>query len=1122
MNFNLLRQIFYKMSKRTLHALIINCLLIGVIYANDLNAQQIKSVKEASIEIRFENANLMQVFQTIEAKTDYEFSYKREDLDRKFRFTANFNKVSVADVLLEISKQSNLKFKQVNNNIHISKKSTKVKDEQSLEIFIQNVTITGQVTSSEDGTSLPGVNVIVKGTSVGTITDVDGNYKLDVPDENSVLVFSSVGYVSEEVNVGSHTVIDLIMSPDITALQEIVVVGYGTVKKSDLTGSVAQVKSEDIAAYPAVGMLQSLQGRAAGVQIQQNNGEPGGTFKVRVRGATSINSSSDPLYVVDGFPGAVLPAPEDIESIEVLKDASATAIYGSRGSNGVIMVTTKQGRTGKPKIELNTSFSSQKEISRLDLLNKDQYIDLYEEVTGGPVGGIIGPGTDWQDEIFQKGQIQNYQLSFSGGTDNVDYYISGVYYDQKGVVINSNYKRFSITSNLNIKASEKLTFGLNLLVRRSNKDGVRTQEGSGGLYGGVVAGAFTTEPTLPVYDDDGNYSISTSGDPSDNAVAIALERKDEAVNDMLQVNAYGEYAILKDLKFRINLGTNINNRRAGLYYPTTLMAGANTGGDATIDASKFTSLLNENYLTYSKNFGVNDITAMVGYSYQSTHSEWWRTGGQSFLTDAGYWWGLNGSSVYKAPGSDLTETALSSFYGRINYKLLDRYIITVNGRYDGSSRFAKNNKWAFFPSGAVAWNIANEAFMENAKTVSQLKLRASYGVTGSQSIAAYQSLAQFGFVHSIQNSSVVNAVRPTSVANDNLTWESTTQTDLGIEFGLYKQRIVLVADFYNKTTDDLLFSQPLPQYTGFPSMLKNIGKVQNKGIELTLSTVNFDNDFKWTTDLNFSKNHNEILELPDGNDIRRLVMPGHMVGISATSILREGESVGTFYGYVYDGIYQEGETILPGNFDQFAGGEKMKDINGRDANGNLTGEPDGQITADDRTIIGNPHPDFTWGFNNNFAYKGFDLNIFFLGSHGNDLYSFTLMEMETMRGISNSTTEALKRWTPTNTNTDVPAANITRGYHSSSRWVFDGSFVRLRNIVLGYTLPQTISNSAGLGSVRFYISGQNLLTFTNYRGYDPEVNWNTNSRDRGNLNLGLDYGSYPNAKSFTVGLNLTF
>ncbi|MCK5701493.1 MAG: SusC/RagA family TonB-linked outer membrane protein, partial [Cyclobacteriaceae bacterium] len=660
MRLKVLRQIM-TMSKFAFYALLLQCMFAGLLLADDVRSQS-SSIEEIYVSVKLEEAPLKDVFADLETQTDFSFSYNQGIIDLDEIVTTVVVNESLGDVLRHLAKETKLNFKRIDNNIYVSKRKMlqpSVTETINSTIALQDRTITGKVTSAEDESELPGVSVVIKGTSVGTVTDLEGNYSLEAP-ESSIIVFSYVGFIREEVQLGNQSVINFVMTPDLKQLEEIVVVGYGTVKKSDLTGSVAQVKAEDINAYPSIGMIQSLQGRAAGVQIQQNNGEPGATFKVRVRGGTSISSSSEPLYVIDGFPGAVLPVPEDIASIEVLKDASATAIYGSRGANGVIMVTTKKGRTGKAKIEFNVSYSSQKEISRLDLLDKDQYSDLWEEVTGGPVEGLIGSGTDWQDEIFQTGQIQNYQLSFSGGTDNVDYYISGVYYDQKGVVITSNFKRFSVTSNLNIKASEKLNFGLNLLVRRSDKDGIRSQEGSGGIYGGVIAKAFTSEPTLPVYDDDGNYSISTSGDPSDNAVALARERKNEIINDMLQVNSYGEYAITKDLKFRINLGANINNSREGVYYPTTLMAGANTGGDATLDASKFTSLLNEDYLTYSKNFGNHDLNVMAGYSYQSTNSEWWRTGGQSFLTDAGYWWGLNGSSVYKAPGSSLTETALTS------------------------------------------------------------------------------------------------------------------------------------------------------------------------------------------------------------------------------------------------------------------------------------------------------------------------------------------------------------------------------------------------------------------------------------------------------------------------------
>jgi len=1077
----------------------------------------------ARISLDLYDVTVEKVLDDIESQSEFYFLFNQKlvDVNRKVNIEVKNEKIN--DILTDLFADEEVNFLVVNRQILISPKDINVAEKTTKTVATQGNVVTGKVTSV-NGEPLIGATVVIKGTTIGTATDVNGNFSLsEVPSGEVVLTISYIGYLSREVVPVGGTV-NVTLDEDIVGLEQVVVTGYGGVKKSDITGSVASVSAEDITAYPSIGMVESLQGRASGVQVMANNGEPGSSFKVRIRGATSINSSSDPLYVVDGFPGATLPPPEDIKSIEVLKDASATAIYGSRGANGVILVTTKRGKTGKTQIELNASYSVQNEINRLALLNKDQFTDYINEVDPGALdGALIGPGTDWQEEIFQPGQIQNYQLSFSGGNDDIKYYVSGILFDQKGVITNSKYKRFSVTSNLDIKATEKLRFGANIFARRSIRDGIRTQEGSSGSYStGVISGALTAEPTLPVYDDDGNYAISWIGDPNDNPVAVANELANEDVQDRLQANFFGEYDIFRDLKFRINVGTSINNSRNGYYQPTTLLGGANVGGQGSISAGKYTAIINENYFTYTKAFGNHDITAMAGYSYQSTNSEYWTAAGQTFLTDAFLWWDLDGSSNYMQPNSGITKTKLSSFYGRINYKLFDRFLITGTARYDGSSRFAKNNKWAFFPSGAVAWNVIKESFMDNADLFSQLKLRASYGITGNQAIAPYQSLARFGTVHTIQNSEVVNAVRPTTVANDNLTWESTAQTDIGFDLGLFGHRLILVADYYSKITSDLLFNMPLPEYSGYSSMLKNIGSLKNSGVEFTLTTVNFNGEFRWTTDLNFSVNKNEILELPDGNDIFYRVMPGHMVGINTTNVLREGESVGAFYGYVYDGVYQEGETILPGNFDQFAGGEKYKDINGRDAEGNLTGEPDGQINGDDRTIIGNPHPDFIWGFNNDFSYKGFDLNIFFVGSQGNDLYSFTLMELETLRGIMNSTTEALRRWSPTNTDTDVPAASLARGYHASSRWLFDGSYVRLRNISLGYSLSKSVCNTLHLGNVRFYVSGQNILTFTKYRGFDPEVNYRTDGSSAGNLNLGFDFGSYPNAKSYTLGLNLTF
>lgn len=991
--------------------------------------------------------------------------------------------------------------------------------EKASEYFALEVS--GKVTD-ENGEPLPGASILEKGTTNGTSSDVDGNFSLSVTGQNSVLVFSFIGYASKEVPVGSQTNFNIQLEPDMRTLNEVVVVGYGTVKKSDLTGAVSSVKGEELTAYPAIDAVQSLQGRAAGVNITANNGAPGSTMKIRIRGGTSINASSDPIFVVDGFVGGALPPSEDIESIEVLKDASATAIYGSRGANGVIMVTTKKGKPGKTQINFNTSYSSQREINRLDLLNADQFTDYITEARPGFESA--GFNTDWQDLIFRRGAIQNYQLSFAGGTDNVSYYLSGAYFDQKGVIINSDYDRFSLTSNVSVKASDKLNIGLNLFARRNTSNGVRTQEGSGGLTPGVVASAFKFEPDQGIYKPDGTYTTARLNDPHDNPYAVATELENESISDRFQANVFGEYSIVKDLKFRTSFGATINNRRAGSYSPTSLTEGRNVGGWGTVEGAKSTLFLNENYLTYSKSITESSsLEAMVGYSFQKSSSESWGAEAQNFLSDAFSFWNLGGSSLWQPPYSGLTEWQISSYYGRLNYSLNDRYMFTLNARYDGSSNFSVNNKWAFFPSGAFAWNMKNESFMSDVDAVSFWKWRVSYGVTGNQAIGPYQTLARFSPVFTVINGQTVNAVRPTTVANNDLTWETTTQLNIGADIGLFNDRVSLTAEYYRMVTSDLLFNVELPQYSGYTSQLKNIGEVENKGIELTLSTRNIDRGLKWNMDVNFSANRNKVLSLPGGNDILYGSGPGHLVGLGNTQILREGEAVGTFYGWIYDGVYQEGDDFVPGGgFEQAAGGEKFRDINGRNAEGQLTGAPDGLLNANDQTIIGNPHPDFIWGWNNDLKFKNFDLNIFFQGSQGNDILSYTLMELNLLSGINNATTEALNRWTPTNTNTDVPKASVGRTRRVSTRWIYDGSFVRLKNLALGYTLPTTMLERLKINKLRLYVSAQNILTLTDYEGYDPEVNYRSESATDSNRNLGLDYGSYPNAKSYTVGLNIGF
>ncbi|KAA6439047.1 TonB-dependent receptor [Dyadobacter flavalbus] len=988
---------------------------------------------------------------------------------------------------------------------------------------LTEITVRGKIYDAESKEPLPGVNILVKGTQTGTSTDAGGNYSIAIPDVNTVLVFSFVGYEPQEIKVGNRTEIDVALKTDQKSLEEVLVVGYGTVKKSDVTGSVSSVKAEELTAYPALGTVQALQGRAAGVQIQANNGEPGSAFKVRIRGGTSINASSDPIYVVDGFVGGALPPPEDIASIEILKDASATAIYGSRGANGVIMVTTKKGQSGKPRIEFNTSFSTQNEINRLKLLNASQFLDYIKEVRPEIVSA--GGDTDWQEEVFRRGGIQNHQLSVAGGSDAVKYYVSGAYYDQKGIILNSGYNRFSVTSNIDIQLAKRLKMGMNLFAQRVSREQSRTQEQSGGLTPGVISSAFKFEPDQPIRNALGRFTVARLNDPIDNPYAIATQLQNESINDRIQGNLYAEYDIFKDLKFRITLGATTNSGRAGSFTPTTLNDGRNVGGAASVNGSKSTLLLNENYLTYSKKIGtVHDFSVMAGYSYQTSSSENWGGSGQSFITDAVSYWNLGGSSVWQSPNSGLTEWQLASYYARLTYSLLDRYLFTANIRQDGSSNFSKNKKWATFPSGAFAWKMSSEPFMQNMSAISQWKWRVSYGLTGNQAIEPYQTMSRFSNVYTIINGVPVNAVRPTTVANNDLTWETTRQFDVGTDISLLNNRLNLMVDYYRRVTKDLLFSVQLPQYSGYTNQLQNIGSVENKGLEITLNTRNLVGDFKWNTDINFALNRNKVLKLPGGTDILYGSAPGHMVGLGQTQVLREGYPVGSFYGWIYDGVYQEGDSFIPGGgFEVAAGGEKFRDINGKkDAQGVLTGEPDGLLNSDDRTIIGNPHPKFTWGMNNDFSWKGLDLSIFFQASQGNDMLSYTLMELNLLSGINNATTDALNRWTPTNTNTDIPKAMAGRTRRVSTRWIQDGSYVRLKNLAIGYNLPKAFLDKLKISKLRIYASAQNILTFTNYEGYDPEVNYSSDGNTDSNRNLGLDYGSYPNAKSYTIGLNVGF
>ncbi|SER01276.1 TonB-linked outer membrane protein, SusC/RagA family [Hyunsoonleella jejuensis] len=1001
-----------------------------------------------------------------------------------------------------------------------------------LIVGAQEKTISGTVTSQSDGSVLPGVNVIVKGTSIGTSTDFDGNYTIDVNGDNVVLVFSYVGYSTFEATVGSSNRLDVQLKEDLAALEEVVVVGYGARRKSDVTGSVSSVKSDELTAFPVLDAEQALQGRAAGVNVQSNNGgEPGAPISISIRGNTSINASSSPLIVVDGFVGANMPQAGDIESLQVLKDASATAIYGSRGSNGVILVTTKKGRSGKLNVEFNSTYAIQNTSNSLDLLNANDFADYQNQIRANQGNTTPYPqgtaNTDWQDEIYRSGNTSNNQLSFSGGSEKVNYYASGTYFTQDGILVNSGYERVAFLSNIDAQVTDKLKLGLNLVGSINKKNGVATQStGADGVGAGgddVVSLAMRFAPDKGIYNADGSFSINDGiGDPVDNPWAVATQRDDDTETERFRANFYANYEIIEGLTFKTTFGLSTDNDFRGLYLPRTLQITAGgVGGRAIMTEDKTKTLLSENYLTYNKEIGKGNLTLLAGYSYQKTTNKGFYSEGTGTISDSFSYYGLwTATNLLNGGSGDIyiNETEIQSQFGRINYDWNDKYLLTATVRRDGASNFAENEKYAIFPSAALGWKISNEDFLNDNETISNLKLRLSYGVTGNPSIGAYQSLASLASIYASNNGSTVAAVTPNQPANPDLKWESSYQTNVGVDLGLLNNKISLSLDYYNIDTEDLIMiDRGLPWYLGFynDQILKNVGEINNKGFEISLNTRNITtDDFSWTTDAVFARNKNSVEKLINGDDYFQNGAPSYF-SVGNNVILREGEEVGQFFGFDYAGVYQGG--TLPEGTATIAGG--------------VAGDPlfldlddSGDITNDDRQIIGNPNPDFTWGITNSFRYKNFDANIFFQGSQGGEIFNMTNVQLT--NGDANTTYDYFNNaWTPSNTDTNQPRVGNNSFREISSRFVEDGSYIRLKNIAVGYNFPSEAIEKLGIERLRLSVSAQNLLTITNYSGLDPEVNYfgsAGNNNTARNTVRGFDFGNYPTVKSVNFSLNVIF
>ncbi len=947
--------------------------------------------------------------------------------------------------------------------------------------------ITGTVTS-EDGEPLIGANILVKGTATGAVTDIDGSYSLTAPDDATTLVFSYTGFETQEIEIAGRSIIDVTMASSSIGLEEVVVVGYGTMKKSDLTGAISSVSAEELSETPASSLLDQAQGRLAGVDIVASNGTPGSGQSIRIRGNRSITANNNPLYVVDGIPTTANINdfnPADIESMEVLKDASAVAIYGSRGANGVILITTKRGKQGRAQISLNSYFGVKKQIENLDKMNAQQFVE-YRRVANGVsqsdasqdevlLGNMYdfyrsGIETDYLDETYRDGDQTEHILSVSGGTDNVTYYLSGGYFKEKGVLRKTDYERISLRTNLDASLTGKLKVGLSLTGSTDLRNRMDSND--------PTNAAIRYAPTTQAYDENGK--IIAFANPDEFLVTSPLvnfapnEFADQTRGFRLFSNLFGDYEIFENLSYRLNVGTDV------LYSKRGRSRGNFTGSVPTgsINNSSIFSYTLENILTFDKSFGNHDVNVVGLFSAQSNRTENSSLSARGIPIVRSSYFALGTAETITGIGSDLTEWGLLSYMGRLNYKFKDKYLVTVSGRADGSSRLAKGNKWAFFPSASVAWIISEEDFFSTSDVLSFLKLRAGYGSVGNTSINPFQTqggLARTAYLFGDQSAF---GYGQDGIANPDLGWEISKTVNLGLDFGFWNGRLSGTLELYDTRTSDLLLERLLPRTSGFQSVIENVGSTRNRGVELTLSTnvVNsVSSGLKWDVDLNVFSNKEEIVELFNGTDDD--IGNGWFIG----------HPVNSFYSFVFDGIWQTDEANDAATFGQAPGQIRIKDVNGRDANGALTNQPDGELNGDDRAILGSAVPDWTGGINNRITYKGLDFSMLIYARQGqmvnSSFHSFSGNSWEGRYAHLN-----FNYWTPENPSNEIPKPIQGSGvlYADALRY-HDGSFVKIKNIVVGYDFARTLIRSDEISSCRLYFTATNPVTWSPFDRVDPET-----------------------------------
>lgn len=1060
----------------------------------------------------------------------------------------------------------------------------------SCHVMAQQTTVTGTITDGTDGSPLIGANVLVKGTGTGSIADVNGKFSVSVPTGKDVLVISCIGYKQQEITLkAGQKVVNVVMKEDSELLDEVVVVGYGTMKKSDLSGASVSMGEDKIKGSIITNLDQSLQGRAAGVTAVTTSGAPGSSSSIRVRGQATINASAEPLYVIDGVivqgggqSGAdfglgdalgngsvstISPLstinPADIVSMEILKDASATAIYGAQGANGVILITTKRGKSGEAKFSYDGMFAVQRQTKRLETMNLREYAGFYNDFVN--VGeatesnylsdpSLLGKGTNWQDAIFQTALQHQHQVSAQGGSEKVQYYVSGSYMDQDGTIIGSSFERFSVRTNLDAQLKKWLKLGLSATYSNTDES-LKLADSDEGL----INYSLTTIPSIPIYNVDGSYSsVSQEGYTNPNPVAMAMEDDVLLARQKLTGNIFLEITPVKNLTWHSELGYDISSSKAERYKPMIDLGTwkrASNSSSIQKNSSKFWQL--KNYITYNGNIDKHSFSVMLGQECWESSYDYSSVANTDLPSDNVHNPALGDGTP--SIGYGFGSSAMASFFTRWSYNYADRYLATYTYRYDGSSNFGSENRWAGFHSVAASWRFSNEKFFEPIRNIiSNGKLRLGWGQTGNQGIGGYK----WGSALSIMNTDLGKSYRPANIANTGIKWESQEQINVGLDLGFFDDRVNLTVDWYKKESKDMLMQMQLPSYMGtsgnassaLAAPWANYGHIRNTGWEITLNTHPLIGTFQWDSDFQISFNRNKLIAL-SGTSAAQIVGYGQWTDV--VSVTNVGESLYNFYGYVCDGVYKDLEDLqtsakpakYPANgvFNKnntvWVGDVKYKDLNG-----------DGVIDENDRTNIGSPMPKFTFGWTNTFRYKNFDLSLFINGSVGNKVYNYLSMKLTHMNSTwTNQLTtvggraqlapiDATKDYSSgvsvngvtvyhwyddvtnvyvTNPNATIPRASVNDPNDNdrvSDRYVEDGSYVRLKNITLGYTFPKGMIKKWGIENLRLYANIQNLLTITGYDGYDPEIGVSTAAANV----MGLDNGRYPSPTVYSFGLNITF